>query len=87
MFLTTEPGIPGRKYNPVKVISGMATRASIGFSNSQGYRSAVEEALGELERNAGKLQADGVVAIQLSTSLTGGGGLLVTVLGTAIKFQ
>lgn len=90
MFLTTEPSLAGKNYNPLQVIFATAC-ASSGFLGTENaytklWDTAVTNALGKLHGNAVKLHADGVIGVSLSTSALPGGMVCVTVMGTAIKF-
>jgi uncharacterized protein YbjQ (UPF0145 family) len=81
MFLTTEPILQGRQYQVIRVIH--ATKN--GKSGDKGYEQAINEAFGRLESKAIALQADGVIGVQISTSVWSEWSQ-VTVIGTAIKF-
>ena len=91
MFLTTEPSLVGQKYHALRVIH--ATR--VGYSNTfllNPSKSAsdshviIESALSALADAAAKLGADGVIGIHHTTSMGRERNLIVTVMGTAIKF-
>ena len=87
MFLTTEPSLSGKNYNPLRVV--FATAILEGGGSTKTYPAlwdtAIENALGKLHTNAMNLGADGVIGVHVSTS-TYAGIFHVTVMGTAIKF-
>ncbi len=88
MFLTTEPSVPGRTYMVLRVVVGVGSvteRSSSDFKSSHAWRSAIGQALAELEREGLQVNADAVIAIQLSTSETGA-YFHATAIGTAVKF-
>lgn len=89
MFLTTEPSISGRPYSILRVIFGVGCVNESAFLEStqaRAFEIAIEVALGDLAKQGGKLGADGVIGVHLSTS-TEGVWHNATVMGTAIKFQ
>ena len=81
MFLTTEPSIQGRQYQVIKVVHATVN----GKSGDRGYDQAIDTVFSKLESKATSLQADGVIGIQISTSVWSE-WCQVTVIGTAIKF-
>lgn len=89
MFLTTEPSLPGRAYVPMQVIFGVGSandRDLSGPKSERKWNMAISQALAVLAQEATQLGANGVIAVHLSTS-DSGGYIHATVMGTAIKFQ
>ena len=89
MFLTTEPSLSGKRYNALRVVYateiGSAFRL---FSRDYDFNSLIESALDDLQNEAAKLGADGFIGICHTTSIGGkeGDWMIVTAMGTAIKF-
>lgn len=97
MFLTTEPSLFGQKYHVMRVIHAMGVFYTHSFfsnlsKNANDLDSIIETALHELEGAAVNLGADGVIGVHHTTSVAGVAGelghtlIVVTVMGTAIKF-
>jgi|GEM_PF-2061466 len=78
VLMATVPMLPGRTYEVV----GLVSSAERAFSGNV----KVEDRLHDLEEQARKMGADGVIGIQLATSIASGNQMITTLLGTAIKF-
>lgn len=86
MFLTTEPSVPGRTYTVLRVVIGVGSVFFYSNKPTPALRTAIEQALAELEHEGLQVGADAVIGIQLSTSETPD-GFRASMIGTAIKFR
>jgi uncharacterized protein YbjQ (UPF0145 family) len=91
MFLTTEPSLFGQEYSVLRVIHTTRVKYFNNYMSSQtenSFHSIIESALGDLQEWAANLGADGVIGVHHTTSIGGERGdmLIVTAMGTAIKF-
>ena len=80
MFLTTKSILQGKRYEALRVIHS----SRHGKSNEKRDDQMIEEALNKLENRAAELQADGVIGIQISTTVWSD-WRQITMIGTAIK--
>ena len=91
MFLTTEPGVQSRRYEPLLIISGIGViRRQFAMENTEDalvqlWDLAIGQALAALEREGLDIQADGIIGVHVNTSETVS-HLQAIAIGTAIQF-